>query len=137
MNRRDFVRASLALPGAARLFGQFTPDDALRRFEVTTRVEVLKPSGATRVWVPAALTMWTPYQKTLANHFQCDGGTAKMVVQNESDGGAIVAAEFPAGVRPILTVTSRVATKDRPATLSARSCGIFCARQSICPLTAS
>lgn len=118
MNRRDFVQASLALPGAARLFGQSPQGDGWRTFEVTTRVEVLKPSGATRVWAPAALTAGTPYQKTLANTFQCEGGTAKLV-ENQADGLAMVAAEFPTGVKPILTVTSRVSTKDRPTNLTA------------------
>jgi hypothetical protein len=65
------------------------------------------------VWAPAALTLVTPCQKTLANTFQGEGGTVKMV-PSEADGLAIVTAEFPAGVKPILTVTSRVATKDRP-----------------------
>ena len=111
MNRRDFLRAGVALSGAARMLGQAADTDAWRTFEVTTRVAVLKPSGPTRVWIPAALGVNTPYQRTLANTFQCDGGTAKMV-ENSADGLAVVAAEFPAGARPVLTVTSRVATKD-------------------------
>ena len=86
MNRRDFLRSggavslSLAFPGA-RLLAE---PDGWRTFEVTTRVEVLKPSGATCVFVPAALTVSTPYQKTLANTFQCDGGVAR-IIQNDTE----------------------------------------------------
>jgi transglutaminase-like putative cysteine protease len=115
MHRRNFIWASLALPHAGRLFAQ---GGAWRTFEVTTRVEVLKPSGATRVSVPAALTVNTPYQKTLANTFQCEGGAAK-IVESKADALGMVAAEFPAGVKPILSVTSRVATRDWRVNLAA------------------
>src|SRR5580704_5405676 len=98
MHRRNFLRAGLALPGIGRMFAQGAASDGWRTFEVTTRVEVLKPSGATRVWVPAALTAGTPYQKTLANTFQCEGGAARMV-QTRGDGLGIVTADFPAGVK--------------------------------------
>jgi transglutaminase-like putative cysteine protease len=125
MDRRDFLQSagivpvSLAFAKARRLFSQVTTVDRWRAFQVTTRVEVLKTSGTTRVWVPAALIGETPFQKTLANTFNCDGGTAKMV-ESKTDALGIIAAEFPAGVRPILTVTSRIATKDCTVDLTAR-----------------
>ena len=59
--------------GVGSLFSQVTTSGRWRTFQVTTRVEVLKPSGATRVWVPAALISETPFQKTLANTFNCRG----------------------------------------------------------------
>ncbi len=34
------------------------------------RVEVLKPTGRTRVWAPAAVIGGTPYQRTLTNTVQ-------------------------------------------------------------------
>jgi hypothetical protein len=34
-----------------------------RMFEVTTRVQILKPSGSAQVWLPAALLGETPYHK--------------------------------------------------------------------------
>jgi len=61
MNRRDFLQSggfvsvSLAFAKAERLFSQVTTADHWRTFQVTTRVEVLKTSETTRVWVPAAL----------------------------------------------------------------------------------
>jgi transglutaminase-like putative cysteine protease len=125
MNRRDFLQSggiasvSLAFAKTGRLFSQVTMLDRWRTFQVTTRVEVLKPSGTTRVWVPAALISETPFQKTLANTFNSDGGTARMV-ESKTDALAIIAVEFPAGVRPILTVTSRIATKDCAVDLTAR-----------------
>jgi len=113
------VSVSLAFAKAERLFSQVTTTDGWRTFQITTRVEVLKSSGTTRVWVPAALISETPIQKTLTNTFNCESGTAKMV-ESKSDALGIIAAEFPAGVRPILTVTSRIATKDCAIDLTAR-----------------
>jgi transglutaminase-like putative cysteine protease len=126
MNRRKFLQsggiasAGLAFARTGRWFPQAATDAPWRTFQVTTRVEVLKPSGTTRIWVPAALIAETPFQKTLSNTFHCEGGTIR---QNDvrSDSLGIVAAEFPAGVQPILTVTSQVATKDYAVNLDAPS----------------
>jgi transglutaminase-like putative cysteine protease len=126
MKRRDFLQSGgvvsvgLAFTRAERLFSRATTVDRWRTFQVTTHIEVLKPSGPTRVWVPAALIRETTFQKTLSNTFNCEGGTVK-AVENKADALGIIAAEFPAGVRPILTVTSRVATKDYAVDLTAPS----------------
>jgi transglutaminase-like putative cysteine protease len=117
MNRRDFLRsagiasASLALYKSTRLFAESAPPVRWRKFELTTRVEVLTSSGATRVWLPAALIADTPFQRTIGNRFHADGGTAKMV-ESSADGLGIVAAEFPARVKPVVSLTSRIATRD-------------------------
>jgi len=123
MNRREFARstgiitASLAFPKTKWLFAQGPRSGGWRTFEVTTYVEVLKYSGTTRIWVPAALISETPYQKTLANIVNCEGGTAK-TVESKADALGIVAAEYPAGVRPILTLTSRIETRNWGVDLS-------------------
>ncbi len=123
MNRRDFLRSAGAVstgfgfPKARCLFAEDASSASWRTFEVTTRVEVLKSSDATRVWVPAALIRKTSFQKTLSNTFSADGGRARML-QSKADGLGIIAAEFPAGVTPILTLTSRVATKNYVVDLS-------------------
>ena len=110
-NRRALCQQASRSRELGRLFAQGTTVDSWRTFEVTTRVEVLKSSGTTRMWLPAALISQTPFQRTLANTFNCEGGTAK-IVESKPDALGIIAAEFPAGVRPILTLTSRVATKN-------------------------
>jgi transglutaminase-like putative cysteine protease len=91
-----------------------------RTFEVRTRVEILKSRGATRVWLPAALIRETPFQKTLSNHYQVERGTGR-IVDRKADALAIIAAEFPAAAPPILTLTSRVATRNYAFDLSAPS----------------
>jgi hypothetical protein len=116
VNRRKFLEsvgatcAGITFPKSKRLFTKH-PAGSWRMFEVTTRVEVLEPSGLTRVWLPAALVGQTPFQKTLSNSFNAEGGTAKMV-ENKSDSIGIVVAEFSRGTKPVLTLTSRISTRD-------------------------
>jgi transglutaminase-like putative cysteine protease len=121
MKRRDFLLAAGSAPAILTVAKpkRLAADGAgWRTFEVTTCVEVLKPSGATRIWLPEALIRETPYQKTLATTSTCEGGTKKTVV-NKADGLGIVVARFPRGAQPVLTVTSRVATKNWSVNLSA------------------
>ena len=124
MKRRDFLRsagvasAAMAFPKAGGLFAQGTAPEAWRTFDVTTSAQVLKPSGTTRIWIPAALVSPTPFQKTLANDFKADGGTAKLI-ESRADSMGIITAEFPAGVPPVLTVTSRITTRNFVVDLSA------------------
>src|SRR5260370_16615301 len=128
MKRRDFPRstgiasASLVLPNAGRLFGEGATSGSWRRFEVTPRVEILKPSGATRIWLPAALTSDTPFQRTLSNRVSTEGGTAN-IVEDRADALGIIAAEFRAGVKPALTLTSRIATRNYTVVVSAAGTG--------------
>jgi len=124
MNRRSFVRSacavstSLAFPKTERLLAEGAMSDGWRTFEVKTRVEILKSPGATRVWLPGALIGTTPFQKTLSNDFRAEGGTGR-VVDVKADGLGVIAAEFPAGVKPVLRLTSRVATSNYAVDLSA------------------
>ena len=54
MNRRDFIKSSTFLPAAAAVcalpqFSFAAANDRWRVFDVTTKVEVLKPAGATLI----------------------------------------------------------------------------------------
>ncbi len=82
-----------------------------RTFELKTRVEIAKSGEVTRIWLPAALIAETTFQKTVSNEFSAEGGVAGMV-EAKSDALGIIVAEFPAGVNPVLSLTSRVSTKD-------------------------
>ena len=72
MDRRSFLKtgatslvaAGLARPLAARS-AETSGGTKWRTFEVTTRLEILKPSGPTRGWVPMPLMPDTDYQKSL------------------------------------------------------------------------
>jgi len=119
MNRRDFLRSS-TVASTAVMFPAMAPPlvraesgsgEAWRVFDVTTRVEILKPSGITRVWVPTPLLDDTPFQKTLGNHFDAQGGSARLE-RDPRYGAGMVAAEWADGVQPVLVHTARFATKN-------------------------
>ena len=123
MNRREFLTytSGVAVGAALSRVDQTFAEDPLpagwRTFEVTTRVEVLKSSGSTRVWLPAALLGETPFQKTLANEYKAEGATARLV-EAKADALGIVVAEFSAGAKPAVTLISRIATKNYAVDLS-------------------
>jgi hypothetical protein len=94
MKRRDFLRAtgvfsaSLAFAKPGRIFTNdsthdFT-NDQWRTFEVTTRAEVLKPSGGTRIWLPAPLISKSPFQKTLPKALSAEKVKGRNQVQAPS-----------------------------------------------------
>ena len=117
MQRRDFLRfaglstSGLLLPAAvSRAFAQL-PTDRWRTYEVTTRVEVLKPAGRTRIWLPTPLTVDTPYQKSLGSSFNAEGAEGKAMSDPEW-GLGVVWAEWGEGTKPAITLVSRFATRD-------------------------
>jgi transglutaminase-like putative cysteine protease len=121
MHRRDFIRCSAAAGAALaapRLLA--SPMEAAatwKVYEVTTRVEVLRPVGSTRVWLPTPLTQDTPYHKSLGNSWTAEGGRAEYTVDPKY-GAGMVWAEFPQGVRPVLAYSARFATRDLAVDLS-------------------
>jgi transglutaminase-like putative cysteine protease len=131
MNRRSFLKTSVAVPAAAVMSGMARVAAAnpaavqpWRMFEVTTEVEVLKPAGASRVWLPVPLTRDTDYFKSLGSSWKADGGTAGFI-QEPKYGAGIIFCEFPeSSGKPVLQLTSRFATRDRAVDLSKAAPGI-------------
>jgi hypothetical protein len=124
MNRRNFLRSSgaacagLALTKSIPAFADNSLAGAWRTFEVTTSVELLKPSGVSHIWLPAALIRDTPYQRTLSNKFTAEGGTVKLS-QDKQNVLGIVSATYPADRKALLSLTSRVSLKNYAVDLSA------------------
>ena len=115
------MAAAAALPRLASARTAFRPSPAhgWRVFEIATRVEVLKPAGATRVWLPLPSIEEAAWIRPMGNLWQ--GNAAAMRVTSEPDyGAAMLYAEWPAGQpAPTLEVVSRVATRDRAHDLAA------------------
>ena len=126
--RRRFLKNTAAAAMAAALptlnFAQApaAPAPALRRnfapqsggwrtFEVTTRVDIPKPEGVTRAWLPIP-SVNSDYQRSLENGFSSNG-TAKLV-QDGQDGAKMLYVEFAASeAHPFVEMTSRVQTQGR------------------------
>src|SRR5687768_1626499 len=131
MDRRDFLRisgaasASFALPGlVSNAFAQAPAGGGWKTYEVTTRVELSKPVGVTRIWLPTPLTQDTAYHRSLGNIWLAEGGTVSQSV-DPVYGAGMVWVEFPAGTSPYISLVSRFATRDiavdlsRPGTVKA------------------
>jgi len=134
MNRRLFLKAGAAapaayaassmVPGAVRAaLAQTQANPAWRIFEVTSRVEVMKPAGVTRAWLPVPLVIDTDYQKSLGNQWTAEGGEAALSQDAKSNMG-ILSAEWADGTKPVLTLTSRFATRNRAIDLDKASPGL-------------
>jgi len=123
MNRRDFFKSSTFLPAAAAVavlpqFSFAAANDRWRVFDVTTKVEVLKPAGTTRVWLPLPLAGDTDYQKNLGSTWSAEGGTITSTTDGKY-GAELIAVEWPEAVKnPVVQVNSRFATHDRAVDLS-------------------
>ena len=131
MNRRAFLKATAGLPVAAWGLSALTrgqgssPAPAAaqvrdfaprpgpwRTFEITTHVEVQRPAGVTRLWLPLP-AIAAEYQDPLDNHWT--GNATRMEEMAAGAGAArMLYAEFAAGgATPSLELTSRVQARDR------------------------
>jgi transglutaminase-like putative cysteine protease len=123
MNRRTFLEANgsicagFALTRAVPVLAHALSPGEWRTYEVVTKVELLKPGGISHVWLPSALMRDTPYQRTLFNRFNADGGTVRLN-QDKRNALGIVSATYAANAKPMLTLTSRVSLKDFTVDLS-------------------
>src|SRR5206468_659866 len=126
MERRHFLRmtalasAVAALPAATKVaFAQAAgaaPASLVegklpagwRAFEVTTRVEVAKPAGVTRIWLPTPLSTDTPYQRGMGNTWTSEGGKVSFGTDPRYQAG-MVWAEFADKEPAVLVLTSRFA----------------------------
>jgi len=105
------------MANSVRVLAEVHSASTWRTFELTTRVEVLKPSGVTRIWLPAALIRNAPFQRTLTNRYQAESGTVKFIKSNR-DALGIVLASYAPNRNPVLTLVSRVMVKDYNVDLS-------------------
>ncbi|MGH7265852.1 MAG: transglutaminase-like domain-containing protein [Candidatus Rokuibacteriota bacterium] len=126
MNRRAFLETSAALTAVAAAptlprFASialasrtaFDPRPGTwRTFEITTRAEVLQPTGVTRVWLPIPVVN-TEYQRTLGDRWTGNATLMKPVTEGKY-GTSMLYAEFAAGEpAPVVELTSRFRTQSR------------------------
>ena len=90
---------------------------AWRTFEITTRVELADPVGPTRLWLPVP-SIDSDWQRSLESSYTGNGSAR--LASDGAEGARMVYAEFAAGVKPVLEVTSRVQTRDRADLAGAR-----------------
>ena len=121
--RRQFLRTAAAsalsaayldsfAQSAAPSERQFAPQPGTwRTFEVTTRVEIAAPQGASQAWVPVP-SIDSDWQRSMDSAFT-SSGTARMVADGQH-GARMVHAQFDASQSvPFVEVTSRIQTQNR------------------------
>lgn len=103
---------ALAQAGAAQR--EFNPQPgAWRTFDVTTRVDIDVPRGASQVWLPLP-SVESDWQTSLTNEFRTNG-TARLT-EDRHYGARMLHVQFPAsGPAPFVELTSRVQTRNRAA----------------------
>ncbi|TMJ67911.1 MAG: transglutaminase, partial [Alphaproteobacteria bacterium] len=86
MLRREFLRggaalaATAALPRGASAELPFTPrPDAWRKFEVTTRVEIVKPAGKPQAWLPLPAVAEPGWTQPLGNQWTTNAKSAELI----------------------------------------------------------
>ncbi len=125
MDRRSFLKTGAAVPAAlaagslpnviSSACAEEAVGDGWRKFEITARVEVLKPVGVTKIWIPTPMKVNTAYQESWGQQVTVsEGGTYRAGSEDPtSEWGLTVAyGEFPEGVKPVMTVVSSVATRN-------------------------
>jgi len=126
MHRRSFLQAGAAasLLGTVPRFSlaQQLPYDprpaGWRSFEVTTRVEILRPMGTSRAWVPVP-SVESSYQKIIGNTWSSNGSAR--IMSDGKYGAAMVVCEWSANEKaPVLEVVSTFATQNRAVDFSKR-----------------
>jgi transglutaminase-like putative cysteine protease len=89
-----------------------------RSYEVTTRVEILKPQGVSRVWLPLPLMEDTAWQRSHGNQWSGNAAAARIMPDGKY-GATMLYAEWSAGTQaPVLELSSRFATRDYSVDLS-------------------
>ncbi|HLX81126.1 MAG TPA: transglutaminase, partial [Burkholderiales bacterium] len=126
MHRRNFLQAGAAaslLDALPRIsFAQQLPFNPVtgdwRTFEITTRVEILKPAGVSRAWIPVP-SVERDFQKLLGNSWS-GNGTVKLASDGKY-GASMVAAEWSAAEKaPVVEVVSKFATRNRAVDFTKR-----------------
>ena len=131
MRRRTFLKLAATTASGLATIGRLAPiaraegrtfdpqPGAWRAWKVTTRVEILKPSDTTRVWVPLPFADGD-YQASLGDAW--DGNA--MIMEQTTDGksgATMLYAEFRKEPAPVLDVVSKVRTCDRAVDWSAQT----------------
>jgi transglutaminase-like putative cysteine protease len=128
MDRRTFLKTSVGASAGMMVAGLARPmrsmgapaagSNTWRTFEVTTRMEIIKPSGVTRAWVPMPLLPDTDYHKNLDQGWTGNAAITR-VYRDEKYGAGIFYAEWPGTeAAPVVEVTTRFSTRDRAVDLS-------------------
>jgi hypothetical protein len=126
-------RSGLAVPALA---------DGWRRFDVVTTLEVTLPEGRSQAWIPITGFSADEWVRAEGNTWQTNAASAE-VVEDPTYGARMLHVIWNEGTTsPVVSVTSRFATRDwradlsksgDPAPLSDEERGLYLASTSLMP----
>ena len=128
MKRREFLQGGAALtalaafPRGAFANAPFTPTpDVWRKYEVTTRVEIVKSAAKAQAWLPLPAVAAPGWTRPLGSEWT--GNATSAVLKGDGKYGAqMLHVEWTDGKpAPTVEVVSRIATRDRVVDLSRRA----------------
>src|SRR5205823_2493502 len=119
MLRREFLRSSAVVGVAAVLprnaFAElpFSPKpDAWRKFEITTRIELVNPSGKAQAWLPLPAVAEPAWMQPLGNEWKTNANSAA-IERDLRYGAQMLHLEWAEGERAATAeLVSRIATRD-------------------------
>src|SRR5262249_56891358 len=125
MLRREFLRggaalaAAVALPPGAWAELPFTPrPDSWRKFEVTTRVEIVKPAGKAQAWLPLPAVAEPSWTQPLGNEWTTNAKSAGLI-RDPKYGAQMLHVDWADGEGAPGSVVGRpIATPHRPVDLA-------------------
>ena len=119
MDRRTFLAVTTAAGAVASLpWRTASAQSDWRTFEVTTRVDIQRPSGVSRAWIPLPLAGANEWHRDHGDAWNGNAARAE-VLRDPKYGVEMLYAEWSAGeAAPSLEVTSRFSTRDRAVDLS-------------------
>jgi transglutaminase-like putative cysteine protease len=126
MDRRAFLAASAASAAVASLPWRVAQGQSgWRAFEVTTRLDIQRPSGVSRAWIPLPLSASLDWHRGQGNAWHGNAARAE-VLRDPKYGVEMLYAEWSdAEGAPYLEITSRFSTpvRDRAVDLSRTGAG--------------
>lgn len=111
MNETRVAAASLPAEPVARW----------RTYALTTRIEVRRSNGPTRLWLPLAMFKDTPWQRALGHSWQGNFVRAG-IYRDPAAEMEVFTAEWPEGSNPQLELLSRIETQDRHFDVTKKHC---------------
>jgi hypothetical protein len=120
INRRNFFKLSGAAASIALIpytaFAQerfITQAGPWRRFEIVTRLDILKPKGKVEAWVPVPSVSESAWSKPLGSDWKTNAKIAKLI-HDEKRGLELVYLQWAEGeAAPYAEINSAASTRDR------------------------
>lgn len=124
LHRRDMLKAGAALsavavlPRSAGAQGFAPQPGAWRRFEVTTKLQIIPAEGAAQAWIPLPSVNEKDWFQSLESNWTTNGVATRL--RGVGHGADMLHVAWTASEKaPVVEIVSRIATRDRAIDIAA------------------